>query len=74
MAHVTVPLTSSCLPTAFTRSHSHTVKQVHKFDKETEEALLENGWILNTDENGTANGPEAGDNPVEVFKRGAVGS
>lgn len=67
MAHVTVPLTSSCLPTAFTRSRSHTVKQVHKFDKETEEASLENEGILNIDVNGTASGPVAGDNPVEVF-------
>lgn len=48
MAHVIVPLTSSFLPTvldeetAFTRSHSQTEKQVHKFDKKgKEETLLE---------------------------------
>lgn len=44
---ISVPLTPSFLPTvlneetAFTRSHSQTVKQVHKFDKNTDDTLLQ---------------------------------
>lgn len=48
MAHVIVRLTFSFLPTvldeetAFTRSHSPTEKQVHKFDKQRKDETLPN--------------------------------